>query len=127
MRERVDQFFPTRGFGKLNLRIARQAIHDYQKTTSDLAGTIDLMLTYVEQGTKFTNTYGDIEERFYDSLESVLSEMADQLTTAPGVALYPRFEKRINALAKDAHDLGWGYGDFVTDTITELRAKVDQQ
>jgi hypothetical protein len=123
----VDQFFPARGFGKLNLRLARQAIRDYQKTTSDLAGTIDLMLTYVEQGTQFTNTYGDIDERFYDSLESVLGDMADQLTTAPGAALYPRFEKRIDALAKAAHDLGWGYGDFVTNTIAELRAKVDRQ
>ena len=86
--------------------MARQDIRDYQKATADLTGTIDLMLTYVEQGTQFTKTYGDIDERFYDSLESVLGDMADQLTTAPGIALYPRFEKRIDALANGAYDIG---------------------
>ena len=29
------------------------------KATFDLAGTVDLMLTYVESGTDFTNQFGD--------------------------------------------------------------------
>ena len=55
----VEQFFPKRGDGKLDLRSARRAIRDYRKATSDLAGTVDLMLTYVESGTEFTNQFGD--------------------------------------------------------------------
>ena len=65
----VEQFLPKRGDGKLDLRSARRAIRDYRKATSDLAGTVDLMLTYVESGTEFTNQFGDISESFYDSLE----------------------------------------------------------
>src|SRR5689334_11242652 len=61
----IVQFFPPRGFGKLNLREARQAIRDYRKATSDLAGTLELMMTYVENGTAFTREYGDISEGFY--------------------------------------------------------------
>ncbi len=37
----VNQFFPPRGDGKLDLREARRSIREYQKTTGDLAGTID--------------------------------------------------------------------------------------
>jgi hypothetical protein len=40
-----------------------------------LARTIDLMLTYVENGTQFTREFGDINEAYYNSLESVLHEM----------------------------------------------------
>ena len=55
----VEQFFPKRGDGKLDLRSARRTIRDYRKATSDLVGTVDLMLTYVESGTEFTNQFGD--------------------------------------------------------------------
>jgi len=34
------------------------------------------MLTYVENGTQFTREYGDIDEPFYNSLDSVLAELA---------------------------------------------------
>ena len=47
----IEQFFPSRGFGKLKLAEARKAILDYRRATDNLAGTIDLMLTYVENGT----------------------------------------------------------------------------
>jgi hypothetical protein len=55
----VEQFLPKRGEGKLELRSARRTIRDYRKATSDLADTVDLMLTYVESGTEFTNQFGD--------------------------------------------------------------------
>ncbi len=55
----VEQFLPKRGGGKLDLRSARRTIRDYRKATSDLAGTVDLVLTYVESGTDFTNQFGD--------------------------------------------------------------------
>jgi hypothetical protein len=59
-RERIlVQFFPKRGFGQLNLREARKAISLYRQARGDAGGLIDLMLFYVETGTRFTNTYGD--------------------------------------------------------------------
>ena len=58
----VDQFFPARGEGKLKLGEARKAIRDYRKATGDIPGTAELLMTYVENGTKFTHDYGDIDE-----------------------------------------------------------------
>ena len=60
----VEQFFPARGFGKLKLGEARKAIRDYRKATGNLSGTVELLMTYVENGAKFTHEFGDIDERF---------------------------------------------------------------
>lgn len=103
----VEQFFPARGDGKLKLAEARKAIRDYRKATGNLTGTIDLMLTYVENGTEFTHEFGDINESFYNSLESALNEMA-QLLMREGKELYPRFRERVRRLATLADGIGWG-------------------
>jgi hypothetical protein len=118
-RKIVEQFFPARGDGKLKLAEARKAIRDYRKATGNLTGTIDLMLTYVENGTEFTHEFGDINESFYNSLESVLNEMA-QLLMREGKELYPRFRERIQRLATLADGIGWGYGDAVRDQVFQL-------
>src|SRR5260370_10915995 len=110
----VEQFFPSRGFGKLKLTEARKAIRDYRKATGNLTGTIDLMLTYVENGTEFTHEFGDINESFYNSLESVLNEMV-QLLVREGSELYPRFRERVQRLTTHADHIGWGYGDALRD------------
>jgi hypothetical protein len=118
-RKIVEQFFPARGDGKLKLAEARKAIRDYRKATGNLAGTIDLMLTYVENGTEFTHQFGDINESFYNSLESVLNEMA-QLLMREGSELYPQFRERLQRLATHADGIGWGYGDALRDQVYQL-------
>lgn len=118
-RKIVEQFFPARGDGKLKLGEARKAIRDYRKATGNLEGTIDLMLAYVENGTEFTQEFGDINESFYNSLESVLNEMA-QLLMIEGRELYPKFRERIQRLATRADGIGWGYGDAVRGQVYEL-------
>ena len=115
----VEQFFPARGDGKLKLAEARKAIRDYRKATGNLTGTIDLMLTYVENGTEFSREFGYPVESFYNSLESVLNEMA-QLLMREGTELYPRFRERIRRLATLADGIGWGYGDAVRDQVYQL-------
>lgn len=122
----VEQFFPTRGFGKLKLAEARKAIRDYQKATGNLIGGIDLRLTYVENGTEFTREFGDINESFYNSLESVLDEMVRQLLRETPES-YPRFRERIQRLATLADGIGWGYGDAVGDQVCILEEKLGQK
>lgn len=119
-RERITtQFYPKRGDAKLNLAEARKAIRDYRKATGNVVGTIELMLTFVEHGTAFTREYGDINEAFYDSLESVLRELVT-LLCQEGAELYPRFRDRLDQLAEIAIHIGWGYGDCVSDQVGYL-------
>jgi hypothetical protein len=119
----IEQFFPSRGFGKLKLAEVRKAIRDYRRATGNLAGTIDLMLTYVESGTQFTREFGDINEAYYSSLESVLHEMT-QLLRKDNPALYPQFRQRIQRLNTHADHIGWGYGDYLRDQVGLLETEL---
>ena len=119
----VEQFFPARGFGKLKLREARKAIRDYRKATGNLFGTAELLMTYVENGTKFTREYGDIDERFYNSVESALAELA-ALLRGEAKAIYPKFSDRLARLEKTADGVGWGFHDFVEDVVSQLEEEL---
>jgi hypothetical protein len=55
----------------MRLSEAKNAISKFNKLSSDDLKTLDLMLYYVEIGTEFTNTYGDIDEKFYNSMVSM--------------------------------------------------------
>ena len=115
----VDQFFPDRGFGKLKLGEARQAVRDYRKDTVDEAGARDLLLTYIEQGTAFTCEYGDITESFYNSLESAAAEL-QRLLQCAGAPAYAPLQERIQKVAASACNIGWGFGDFRRGWADEL-------
>jgi hypothetical protein len=101
-------------------REAKKIISEYRKSTNDLRGTLDLMLTYVERGHAFTNDFGDIDEPFYDALINMLERFAVELRRSPAkYELYELFKLRLIAIRKTS-DIGWGYGDFVQDTVDEL-------
>jgi len=119
----IKQFFPEKGFGKLKLGEARKDILEYRKVTRDLAGMIELLLTYVENGTQFTREFGDINESFYDSLESAMREMVKLLWKHR--EFYPRFRERILSLEKHADHIGWGYGDFLRDQVMHIECEFD--
>lgn len=122
----VERIFPKRGFGKLKLGEARKAIRDYKKATGNVEGTIELLLTYLENGNDFTCQFGDISGPFYDSLCSVMDELATVLT-AEGGAAYAKVADRLNAVAGKADGIGWGYGDHITGVVGELEDELGQQ
>jgi hypothetical protein len=115
----VEQFYPLRGEPKLKYGEARKAIREYRKATGNLLGTMDLMMTYVENGASFTHDYGDIDERFYDSIESMLVEL-DTLLRGKGQEYYLQFSERLEKVAEMSSRVGWGFGDFVSDIVFQL-------
>ncbi len=118
-RKIVEHFFPERGEGKLKLGEARKAIRDYRSATRNVAGTAELLLTYVENGTRFTHEYGDIDERFYSSVESALDELA-ALLRGEAREIYPQFSGRLAKVRQMSDGIGWGFHDFVADVIGRL-------
>ena len=119
----VEQFFPARGDGKLKLGEARKAIRDYRKVTGNIPGTAELLLTYVENGTRFTHLYGDIDERFYSSVESALDELA-ALLRDEARGMYPQFSDRLARVEQMADGIGWGFHDFVGDVVGQLEEEL---
>jgi hypothetical protein len=123
----VEQFFSKRadGIGPLKLGVARKAIRDYRKASGSLSGTAELLMTYVENGAEFTHDYGDIDERFYNSVESALEELAC-LLRGEAREMYPQFSERLARVEQMTEGIGWGFHDFVADVVWQLEEELDQ-
>ena len=125
-RKIVEQFFPARGEGKLKLGEARKAIRDYRKATGNLLGTAELLMTYVENGAEFTQDYGDIDERFYSSVESALDELAT-LLRGEARGMYPQFSERLARVEQMTDGIGWGFHDYIGDVVGQLQEELGDQ
>lgn len=125
-RKIVEQFFPARGEGKLKLGEARKAIRDYRKATGNLPGTAELLMTYVENGAEFTHEYGDIDERFYSSVESALDELA-ALLRGEARGMYPQFSERLARVEQMTDGIGWGFHDYIGDVAGQLEEELGDQ
>ena len=68
---------PLRKRAKVQIAEAKRAISQYERATGDAAGTAELMLTFVEQGTGFAADLGYGDEDFFSSLEGMLSRALD--------------------------------------------------
>lgn len=104
---------------KVRIAEAKRAVSQYQRATGDLAGTVDLMLIFVESGTAFALDLGYGEEDFFSALQSMLSR-ALNLVRRGNKDLLPGMQPRLVRLSTSARDLGWGYGDFVVDALADV-------
>ncbi len=111
-----NEFFPNRGFGRAKLSVAKKAITEYKKVNKSSVGLIDMMLFYVEQGVKFTKAYGDIDEPFYDIMESMYEK------AIKNVIKYQQeetFQKRCYKIVSDTSGMGWGFHDALSHMYEE--------
>lgn len=116
----IDPFYPARGEGNLKLGEARKAIREYRKATGDIPGTIELLLVFCETGAEFTNEFGDIDERFYDSLGRGLDDLCD-LVKQQGREAWEAVCDRLDKLVDDTDGIGWGYADDIRYSVADLR------
>ena len=93
---------------QLSLKTAKKAISDYKKATGNIEDTIDLMIYYVERGTQFTLEFGDIDESFYNSMESMFESILKLMSSNSYQA---GFLTRLESIVKESRDMGWGYYD----------------
>ena len=120
----IFEFFPDNNSYDSFPRMGKikQWIRDYRKGTDDLAGTTELMITFQEQGAKFTLEYGDIDERFYDSLMSGWNDL-EKMLIKDAAELFPAFQQRLLEILKSTYgQIGWGYSDGVFQAISDIHA-----
>jgi len=120
----IDPFYPARGAGNLKLGEARKAIREYRKATGDIPGTIELLLVFCEIGAEFTNEFGDIHERFYNSLGRGLDDLCE-LVKEQGREAWEEVCDRLDKLVKDTEYIGWGYADDIRYSVADLREEFD--
>jgi hypothetical protein len=106
------EFFPTRGFGRARLSVARKAVTDYKKVAASAEGVADVMLFYVEAGVGYTNEYGDIDEPFYHSMERMYASALENIAKH---GLQEQFEPRCARIVESTNKIGWGFHDALSD------------
>jgi len=109
---------------KKELAKAKNTIRAFQKACSDHDAVVELMLCFVEEGTKFTFDFGDMFEAYYLILEEVLTNLVSILKSRGGKQLYNDDRRtRFLELAEKASVIGWGYGDFVGNQVADLEER----
>lgn len=107
-----DDFFPAHGFGNGRLSVIRKAVSDYRKASDSKEGAADVMLYFVEMGVAYTNEYGDINEAFYDSMESMYRATVEWIVKH---GLQSTFKNRCWKVVDDTSGIGWGFHDGLGD------------
>lgn len=104
--------------GDIDLERGRKAINDYKKATNDPIGTLDLMTYYVECGTQFAVEYHYGDEALYEDLDEMFTRVVKTLQQSEQ-ELVDKFLPRLRTIAREAEDIGWGYGDAVYGTLED--------
>jgi hypothetical protein len=113
----LQEFFPSRGFGKARLSIAKRAITDYKKVSTSVEELADLMLFYVEMGVEYTTTYGDINEEFYSSMEGMYSRVLKLIADND---LHDHFSSRCRQIIDDTSRIGWGFHENLFEAYVDV-------
>jgi len=116
-KKRIQQeFFPSRGLGQARLRVAQKPIQEFRKIEPSPSSLADLMLWYVELGVRYTNTYGDLYEAFYASMETMLEKTLRLMSEH---SLKDDFHDRIKNLVVSTRYIGWGFNDTFESLFKE--------
>ncbi|WBW95200.1 DUF6155 family protein [Oceanirhabdus sp. W0125-5] len=107
-----EQFFSNRGFRSMDYSKVRNAIKDFKKISNTPKNIAELMLFYAEIGVEFTNTYGDIDEKFYrnivkayyNALEYIFDNDLDEV-----------FRKKAQEIFNKSLGIAWGFEESMCD------------
>ncbi len=105
---------------KPNLKEARKLISNFKKISGNERLTIELMVFYVETGTKLGEMYGDLYDTFYTSMENMFYEIVGLLNKPQNASFKEQFKPRLNWIVEHATE-GWGYKDTIKEYVSELR------
>ena len=104
----------------IRLRDGSRIIAEYKRATGDLAGTVDLMLEFVEAGTEQAADLGYGEDAYFAALERKVKEVVQSLDTLPE-ADRRAATARLVKLGEYQGTIGWGYGDFLGDVAAKVQ------
>ncbi|PRY21254.1 hypothetical protein CLV78_110129 [Aliiruegeria haliotis] len=113
---------------KVRLSEGRKAISDFKKANGNVRDVLTLMTYYVQCGNDFTLEFGDIDERFYDSMCTMVRQITDRLLKEQDHQIVdeilPSLEKEFKRIDGQ---MGWGYPDEFGDCLEELRDAFERE
>ncbi len=109
---------------QIRLSVGKKAISDYFKATKDKVGQLELMVHYLESGNQFTVEFGDIDESFYSSLESMFERILIALRKQASV-VQDEYYARLEEVVFSAKNIGWGYYDSISYLFAEYEEEIN--
>ena len=115
-----DAVYPD-PFSRKPIRVseAQRLMRQYRAATKDVAGSVELTLTFLEAGTEQAVDLGYGDEGYFRALARALDSVVEGLKQLEPAAR-ERALARLHRLAARAAKIGWGYGDYVRDMVAEL-------
>lgn len=114
-----DSLYPDVCSNKpIRILAAKKALGQYTKATNDDAGTLELMVYFVERGTQCAVDLGIDDEAFYSAMESMFGRVLKTLKRS-GTVERDRFLPRLAAIRNAARNIGWGYYDCLGDALEQ--------
>ena len=110
---------------RVSLRDATAAITEYRRSTGDITGTVDLMLTFIEAGTEQAADLGYGDDPYFSALENKVDAVAKSWSQLPATA-QAQAATRLARVRERAKDIGWGYGDYLDDVVAGLTVSGEQ-
>lgn len=105
---------------RVSLRDATAAITEYRRSTGDVPGTVDLMLTFIEAGTEQAADLGYGDDDYFSALENKIDAVVKSWASLPAEAR-AQAAARLASVQERAKDIGWGYGDYVDAIVARLK------
>ena len=106
----------TRGLPKARLSVARKAVQDFKKFTSNPELLADMMFTFVELISSFNKEFGVDSESYYTSPENMFDNVLDLLKKNN---LLSKFEKRAFRIVNNATE-AWGHFDSLQESYEQF-------
>ncbi len=106
----------TRSFPKLRFSIARKAITDFKKLTTDVELIADISFTYVESISWFNNMYNPDVEDFYVRPENMFE---DTLKLIKQHGLQDKFKNRAYEIVENVTD-GMGHNELLQGSYEDI-------
>ena len=122
--ELTKEYMPSRGFGKASSGTARKIINDFKKVCVFDYDLIDLLLHRVELAVVYTNSYGDIDEPFYNS---AITYYREALHLIQKNDFYDKFRDRCEAILRETEGIGWGFHDELCFSYIEYFGGEDEE
>lgn len=116
-----EVFFPESMTARFKIMDAKKVINDFKKLGSDEKLVIELMIYYVEMGVEFTNTYGDIDESFYNSVENMYQAVINAINKHKNSENFNIFRDKLKAIVDDTSGIGWGFHDELASMYSEIK------
>ncbi len=89
-------------------------------TKADPTRHLDMLLQAAEHGIGFSAAYGDMNERYYDTIVRIFDEAATLLCSLPESADTDAAHGRMTKMVAPAQRMGWGFYDDLTASLARL-------